>query len=159
MRVLELPGNARNPLALLCLKRLSMGYRSQGAGGTPGGAGHFLVGLIMACTGFYLLLDNIVVSHGFHMGYALYRVPFAGSWNITGGGLLIPFMFGVGWIFYNARAPWGWILAAGSLAAIVLGVLMSLSITLQTMSLLNLIIILVLTVGGLGLFARSLRAS
>lgn len=93
----------------------------------------------MACTGFYLLLDNIVVSHGFNMGYALYRVPFAGNWNITGGGLLIPFMFGVAWIFYNARAPWGWILAAGSLAAIVLGVLMSLSITLQTMSLLNLI--------------------
>lgn len=112
----------------------------------------------MACTGFYLLLSNIVVSHGFSMGYSLYRVNFAGNWNITGGGLLIPFVFGVGWIFYNARAPWGWILAAGSLAAIVLGVLMSLSITLQTMSLLNLIIILVLTVGGLGLFARSLRS-
>lgn len=89
-----------------------MGYRSHGAGGTPGGGGHFLVGLIMACTGLYLLLDNIVVSHGFSMGYTLYRVPFAGNWNITGGGLLIPFMFGVAWIFYNARAlgldPGGW---------------------------------------------------
>lgn len=136
-----------------------MSYPSRGAGGTPGGTPIFVLGLIMACAGGYLLLDNIVVSHGFSLGYALYRVPLGGGggFGITGGGLLIPFMFGVGWIFYNARSVWGWILAAGSLVAIVFGVLMSLSISIRTMSLLDLIIILVLLVGGLGLFARSLR--
>ncbi len=66
-------------------------------------------------------------------------------------------MLGVGWIFYNAKSVWGWILATGSLVAIVFGALMSLSISIRTMSLLDLIIILVLLVGGLGLFARSLR--
>ena len=136
-----------------------MSYPSRGAGGTPGGTPIFFLGLIMACAGGYLLLDNIVVSHGFSLGYALYRVPLGGGGGvgITGGGLLIPFMFGVGWIFYDAKSVWGWILAAGALGAIVLGVLMSLNITIRTMSLLDLIIILVLLVGGLGLFARSLR--
>jgi uncharacterized protein len=136
-----------------------MAYQPQGAGGTSGGGLLFVIGLIMACAGFFMLLDNIVVSQGFGFGYALYRINYGGGWNVTGGGLLIPFMFGVGWIFYNARAPWGWILACGSLAAIIFGVLMSLSISIRTMSLLNLIIILVLTVGGLGLFMRSLRKS
>jgi uncharacterized protein len=136
-----------------------MESRSRGAGGTPGGALSFVIGLIMACAGFYMLLDNIIVSQGFGLGYTLYRISYGGGWNITGGSLLIPFMFGVGWIFYNARAPWGWILAGGALCAIVFGVIMSLSINIRSMSLLDLIIILVLMVGGLGIFARSLRRS
>lgn len=136
-----------------------MAYQPQGAGGTQGGSMTFFVGLIMACAGFYLLLDNIVVTQGFSFGYALYRINYGGGWNVTGGGLLVPFILGVGWIFYNARAPWGWILAGGSLSAIFIGVLMSLSISIRTMSLLNLIIILVLAFGGLGLFIRSLRKS
>lgn len=119
----------------------------------------FIIGLIMASAGFYMLMDNIVVSQGFSLGYALYRVSYGGGWNITGGGLLIPFMFGIGWIFYNARAPWGWILAGGALAAIIFGVLITLNISIRTMSLLDMIIILVLLVGGLGLFARSLRTA
>jgi hypothetical protein len=136
-----------------------MASQPHGAGGTSGGSLHFTIGLIMACAGFYMLLDNIVVSNGFGLGYALYRISYGGGWNITSGGLLIPFMFGIGWIFYNARAPWGWILAGGALAAIIFGVLMSLSINIRTMSLLDLIIILVLMVGGIGLFLRSLRKS
>ena len=136
-----------------------MAYQSSGAGGTPGGSMSFIIGLIMACAGFYMLLDNIVVSQGFGLGYALYRISYGGGWNVTGGGLLIPFMFGVGWIFYNARAPWGWILAGGALAVIIFGVLITLNISIRTMSLLDMIIILVLLVGGLGLFARSLRTA
>ena len=132
-----------------------------GAGGTPGGTSSFFLGLFMACAGCYLLLSNSVVSNGFSMGYSLYRVPFGtgGGFGVTSGGLLIPFMFGVGWIFYNAKSVWGWLLAAGSLGAIVMGVIMSLSISIRTMSLMDLVIILVLLVGGLGLFARSLRGA
>ncbi len=134
-----------------------MQSQHRGAGGTSGGTLSFLMGLLMACAGAYLLLDNIVVSSNWGLSVSLYRL--GGGWNVTGGALLIPFMFGVGWIFYNSRAPWGWILAAGSLAAIIFGVLMNLSISLRSMSLLTLLIILVLLVGGLGLFARSLRGT
>lgn len=134
-----------------------MESQHRGAGGTPGGSLAFFIGLIMATAGGYLLLDNIVVSNHWGFGAPLYRL--GGSWNVTGGGLLIPFMFGIGWIFYNARSVWGWVIAGGSLAAIIFGVIINLSITMRTMSLLNLIIILVLMVGGLGLFASSLRKS
>ena len=134
-----------------------MATQQRGAGGTPGGSLAFILGLIMATAGGYLLLDNIIVSNNWGWGAPLYR--FGGGFSVTGGALLIPFMFGVGWIFYNARSVWGWILAGGSVAAIIFGVIINLSITMRTMSLLNLIIILVLMVGGLGLFARSLRSS
>jgi hypothetical protein len=133
-----------------------MGTQTRGAGGTSGGTLAFFLGLLMASAGGYLLLDNIVVSNTWGFGAPLYQIGFGGGWNVTGGALLVPFMFGIGWVFYNARSPWGWVLAGGSLAAIVFGVIINLSITLRTMSLLNLIIILVLMVGGLGLFARSL---
>lgn len=132
----------------------------RGAGGTSGGTGSFVLGLIMALAGLYLLLHNITVSHGFSLGYALYRVPMGRTgWNITTGGMLLPFMAGVGVIFYNARSVWGWVLAGGALAALVFGVLMSLTISMRSMSLLDLLLILTLGVGGLGLFARSLRSS
>lgn len=136
-----------------------MQSQQRGAGGTSGGSMAFVFGLLMASVGGYLLLDNIVVASNWGLGVALYHIGYGGGWNVSGGALLIPFMFGVGWIFYNARAVWGWILAGGSLAAIIFGVLMNLSISLRTMSLLNLLIILVLMVGGLGLFASSLRKS
>ncbi len=136
-----------------------MESQHRGAGGTPGGSLAFFIGLIMATAGGYLLLDNIVVANTWGFGAPLYRLSYGGGWNVTGGGLLIPFMFGIGWIFYNARSVWGWVIAGGSLAAIIFGVIINLSITMRTMSLLNLIIILVLMVGGLGLFASSLRKS
>lgn len=131
----------------------------RGAGGTPGGTWNFFIGLAMALAGGYLLLSNIMVTHGMHWGYALYRVPFGTSrWGITTGGLLIPLLAGIGVIFYNAKNILGWVLTAGSLGALVFGVLMSLNITMRSMSLLDLLIIFVLLAGGLGLFARSLRS-
>ena len=136
-----------------------MQSQQRGAGGTPGGSFAFFIGLLMASAGGYLLLSNIVVSSSWGLGVPLYRIGAGGGFNITGGALLIPFMFGVGWIFYNARSVWGWIMAGGALGAIIFGVLINLSISMRSMSLLDLIIILVLTVGGLGLFARSLRGS
>jgi uncharacterized protein len=136
-----------------------MESQRRGAGGTPGGSLAFLMGLIMASAGGYLLLDNIIVSNSWGFGAPLYRFGAGGGWNVTGGALLIPFMFGIGWIFYNARSMWGWVLACGSLAAIIFGVIINLSITMRTMSLLNMIIILVLMVGGIGLFLSSLRRS
>jgi hypothetical protein len=136
-----------------------MGTQHRGAGGTSGGSLSFVVGLIMACAGGYMLLNSIVVSSGWGFGAPLYRIGYGGGFNITGGALLIPFMFGIGWIFYNARSVWGWIMAGGALAAIIFGVIINLSITMQSMPLLNLIVILVLMVGGLGMFARSLRST
>lgn len=131
----------------------------QGAGGTKGGVGEFLLGLVMMCGGFYMLLNSIVVSSGFGMGYRLYGFTmWGGVYSVTTGMIMIPFMFGVGMIFYNARNFIGWLLAVGSLSAMILGVISSLQFGFRGMSAFDLIVILVLAIGGLGLFLRSLRS-
>ena len=44
----------------------------KGAGGTSGGIGHFFIGLIMMCTGFYLLLNSISITSNFGARIRLY---------------------------------------------------------------------------------------
>ena len=130
----------------------------QGAGGTPGGIGTFFGGFLMMCMGFYMLLQSIVVTQNFGWGAGLYHVPFFGSsMPITSGMILIPLMAGIGMIFFNARNLIGWALAVGSLGALIAGVIANLQFTVRGMSLFDLIVILVLCVGGTGLFLRSLR--
>ncbi len=124
-----------------------------GAGGTRGGVGSFLLGLAMLAGGVYLLLQSIQVSNVFTWGYGLYRM---GSFSLTGGMILIPMVFGIGLIFWNARNLAGWILAVGSLVALVFGVLASLQFHIRSMSLFELLVVLVLVAGGAGLFFRSL---
>ncbi|MEZ4472491.1 MAG: hypothetical protein R3F60_17200 [bacterium] len=127
----------------------------RGAGGTEGGAGRFILGLIMFVGGGYLFLDNIRVHSGFHWGMALFDV---GGMGVTSGMTLIPFVLGVGMIFYNARNPIGWLLAIGSVVAMGFGVLANAHFELRRMSLFNLLTILVLGVGGAGLLLSGLRA-
>lgn len=125
----------------------------RGAGGTPGGYIGFVVGLVMMCGGFYLLLNSIVVKARFGFGYSVYSV---GGYSITSGMILIPFLFGVGLIFFDRQSISGWLLSAGSLVALIFGVISSVSFTLRGMSAFDLLIILILAFGGIGLFLRSL---
>ncbi|MCU0434959.1 MAG: hypothetical protein MUC87_15995 [Bacteroidia bacterium] len=126
-----------------------------GAGGTNGGIGQFFLGLAMFIAGGYLLLNSIIVTNDFSFGYGLFRV---GSFSVTSGMILIPFMIGVGMIFYNSKNILAWILAAGSLVCMVVGVIVSTRFVFRHMTAFELIMILILLVGGAGLFLRSLRA-
>lgn len=128
---------------------------ARGAGGSDGGTGSFLIGLIMMVGGGYLLLNGIVVRPNFGIGSRVFGI---GGVSITSGMVLIPFMFGVGMIFYNSRNWTGWILAVGAMIALVFGVIANMTLQLERMSAFDLIVILVLLVGGIGLFLRSLRA-
>jgi hypothetical protein len=129
---------------------------ARGAGGSDGGTGGFLIGLIMMIGGGYLLLSGIVVRPNFGMGS---RVLGIGGVSITSGMVLIPFLFGIGMVFYNSRNWIGWILAGGSLIALVFGVIANMTLEMARMSAFDLIVILVLLAGGIGLFLRSLRAT
>ncbi|WP_371189034.1 hypothetical protein [Thalassotalea maritima] len=129
-----------------------------GAGGSNGGIGHFFLGLIMMCAGFYLLLNAINVSSNFALGARLYGFQAMGSqFQITGGTILLPFIFGVGLIFFNSKNIIGWLLTLGSITALIVGVLASLRFNLNSMTSFDLLTILVLAIGGLGLFLRSLK--
>jgi hypothetical protein len=113
----------------------------------PGG----IVGLLMLAGGGYLLLQNIVVGSFGLFGYPLYN-----AWGVqlTSGYALIPLLFGIGLIFYGWR--WlGWTLTACSAVAIFFGVLAELRLSFRTMSLFELLVILTLIAGGVGLLLRA----
>lgn len=124
------------------------------AGGTNGGAGRFFIGLLMMVVGGYLFLDNVHVVNRFGMSTALFGF---GGYNVRSGMVLVPFIFGVGMIFYNARSIIGWGLVIGSLAAFGFGIITSVQFRLRTMSAFDIMTILVLLVGGIGLFLNSLK--
>src|SRR5258708_21888377 len=69
-------------------------------GGTSGGLGQFIVGLVMACVGGYLLTNQVKVISSY--------------WNFWGtnsfGITLIPMLFGVGILFWKGRSTIGWLL-------------------------------------------------
>ena len=119
-----------------------------GPGGTPGGAGEFLLGLCMAVAGGWLLTYQVTVTSGF--------------WTLWGhdafGLSLLPLMVGIGRLFFDGRSAWGWLLTLAGLVIILVGVLVNLEIYFRPTSLFNTLVMLVLLAGGLGLVARSLRA-
>jgi hypothetical protein len=120
----------------------------EGAGGTPGGMGEFLLGLGMSVAGAYMLASNVTVS--------------SGSWHVWGynafGLSLVPLIFGIGLLFYNGRSKAGWLLLFAGVVIIFAGIIMNLNIYFRPTSLFGTIVMLVLLAGGVGLVARALRA-
>ena len=120
----------------------------EGAGGTPGGMGEFLLGLGMAVAGAYLLASSVTVS--------------SGSWHVWGynafGMSLVPLIFGIGLLFYNGRSKAGWLLLFAGIIIIFAGIIMNLHVYFRPTSLFATIVMLVLLAGGVGLLARALRA-
>jgi hypothetical protein len=121
----------------------------KGAGGTPGGVWTFLAGLAMVVVGGYLLLNQVTVHSGF--------------WSWFGGntfGLtLLPLLVGIGFLFFDGKSMAGWVLTVLGALIIVAGIIANLQIYFQPTSLYNTLIMLALVAGGLGLIARSLKAS
>ena len=120
-------------------------------GGTPGGARTFLLGLIMAIAGGYLLFHQVQVYGGYW------------NWSWFGGGgsgrsfgiTLLPLLFGIGILFVNGRSFIGRVLTFGGALVILVGVIANLDIHFQQTSLWNTLTMLVLLVGGIGLIVRS----
>lgn len=117
-------------------------------GGTPGGLGSFLIGLVMACVGGYLLTNQVLVTSSY--------------WSLFGtntfGITLLPMLIGVAMLFWNGRSAIGWLLTMAGGLFILAGVIANLHIYFAPTSLFNTIIMLVLLVGGLSMIARALRS-
>src|SRR5262245_19529278 len=123
--------------------------RLQGAGGTPGGVGTFLLGLAMTVAGGYLITDQVMITSG------AWRW---GGYNAFGLSLL-PLLLGIGLLFANGRSLLGWFLTGAGVVIIFVGILAHLEIYFRPTSLFNTLLMLGLLVGGLGLVVRSLRTS
>ena len=118
-------------------------------GGTPGGAGPFVLGTIMIVVGGYLLMDAVSVTGNY------WSFGFIGGTGRSFGITLIPLLFGVGMLFYDGRSFPGRILVAGGSLVILAGIIANLDIHFRSTSLFNLIVMLVLLVGGVGLVVRA----
>ncbi len=130
----------------------------KGAGGTQGGIGRFAIGFVMLVAGGYLFLNNIQVHTHFRMGgFGASALQSFGKFS-TSGYVFIPFIFGIGMIFYNSKNIAGWLLLVVSAVLLTFGVITSIDLRLVSMSAFELISILVLMIGGLGLFLSSLRS-
>jgi hypothetical protein len=118
-------------------------------GGTPGGTRTFLLGMIMAIAGGYLLFQQVQVNGGYW------------SWNGFGGAgrsfgiTLLPLLLGIGILFVNGKSFAGRFLTFAGALVILVGIIANLDIHFQQTSLWNTLIMLVLLVGGIGLVARS----
>ena len=116
------------------------------AGGTPGGIGEFVIGLIMAIAGAFLISNQVVVVSGFWS-----------MWGYSAFGLsMIPLIFGIGILFFNGKSIIGWLLLIIGVVVIIAGILVNLHIYFQPTSLFNTIIMIVLLAGGIGLIFRGL---
>ena len=117
------------------------------AGGTPGGLGHFLLGLVMTCMGGYLITSHVTVVGSYWSFYG------GNSFGIT----LIPMLLGIAILFWNGRNPIGWLLTVGGALFILAGVIANMHIYFQPTTLFQTIVMLVLLVGGLALIGRAIR--
>jgi len=127
---------------------MSEGERSlKDVGGTPGGLGEFLFGLAMSCIGGYLLSNQVAVVGSY--------------WSFWGGNTfgitLLPMLFGVAILFWKGRSTLGWFLTIAGALFILAGVLANMHIYIRSTSLFNILVMLILLVGGVGLIARSMR--
>src|SRR5215210_2100654 len=113
----------------------------RGAGGTQGGVGQFLLGLVMAVGGAYLLTQQVMVTSGFSAWFG----------PQTFGLSLLPLIIGIGVLFFDGRSVAGWALTACGAAIVFLGILMNLRVYFAPTSLFNTMAMLILLAGGLGL--------
>ena len=122
-------------------------HNFQGAGGTEGGIGMFLVGFAMAIAGGYLLTNQVTVTTGYWQ-----------LWGYNAFGLsLLPLIVGIGFLFFDGKSPVGWVLTIAGAVIVFVGILMHMDIYFRSTSLFNTLVMLVLLVGGIGLIARALR--
>jgi hypothetical protein len=120
----------------------------KGPGGSPGGMGMFLFGLALAIAGGYLIMSHTQIGSGYW------------SWwgTNTFGLTLIPLIIGIGLLFFDGRSIVGWVLAGAGAVIIFVGIIVNLQISFPQTSLFNVIVMLTLFAGGLGLIARSLKS-
>jgi len=121
----------------------------QNVGGTPGGLRTFLLGLAMSIIGGYLLLQSVQVGGGY------WYFGWLGGYGSSFGISLIPLLFGVGILFFDGRSFAGRVLVGGGALVILSGIIMNIDIHFRQTSLFNLLVMLVLLVGGIGLMVRA----
>ncbi len=120
---------------------------TQRVGGTSGGLGEFVAGVLMTAAGFYVLTDRITV----HSGWG--RFWQGGHGGLTLIGVLIGFIL----VFFNGKNPLGWVFVLGGIGFSIFEVLSSLSLSMRPMPLWEMLLIFLMFGGGIGLTLKAIR--
>ena len=105
-------------------------------------------GMALVMLGLFLLFQHVKLTTGYW---------FWGMSATHGIGLmLIPLIFGIGWIFYNAKSIWGWIITAVSIITMVFTVLATLRLQFDQMSMLGVIMMLLPFAFGFALILQGI---
>ena len=134
-----------------------------GAGGTPGGVGGFFGGVFLFLLGGYFFLDSVYVTVG---GYGMVCGFLYNQYGMGGAGfgqnsgmavIFVPFLAGVGILFYDAAKKLGWILVLVGLLLIGVEIVSRLRFVMAT-KLTHLLLMMGLMAGGVGMVLRSLKS-
>jgi hypothetical protein len=125
-----------------------MARKRVNVGGTSGGLGEFLIGVLLIIVGFYMIFTNTMVftSFWYFQGYNLL------------GPLIIVFMLGLVFLSIHSGSMLGWLLCSGAILAITVGILMNLRLHFRGITLLSALIMFGFPAVGFGFVLRSLRA-
>ena len=125
-----------------------MAQRHVRVGGTSGGLGELLTGVLLLVVGFYMIFTNTIV--------------FTSFWQFQGYNLLGPFiivfMVGLIYLCVNGRSVLGWVFCGGAILAITVGIIMNLRFHFRSITLLSALIMFGLPAVGCGFVLRALRA-
>ena len=129
----------------------------RGAGGRPGGAGLFFFGLALAIGGLWLLFDSVHATTAPMGLLSGWMRGFGGAWETTSQAVVfVPFLLGVGLLFYESRWKAGWVLLGLGLIVLLVEILSRLRFFMNV-KLTALLLMLGLIAAGTALMLRSLR--
>lgn len=90
-------------------------------GGKEGGEGYFLIGLALFIAGLYFFLDSVRVTSGHYGAVSGMIGRGRGGMETTSMGIVfLPFLIGVGILFYDSSKRWGWWLSGAGLVMLVI---------------------------------------
>jgi hypothetical protein len=131
----------------------------RGAGGRPGGAGLFLFGFVLAAGGLWLLFDSVRATTAPFGLVSGWMHGFGGGFETTSQAIVfVPFILGVGLLFYESRWRVGWVLFGLGLLLLLVEIMSRIRFFLNV-KLTALLLMLTLIAAGTALMLRALRDS
>ncbi len=90
-------------------------------GGHEGGEGYFLGGIALVIAGLYFFMDSVYVTTGQYGSISgMIGRGRNGMETTSMGVVFLPFLLGVGVLFYDSSKKWGWWLAGLGLTMLVI---------------------------------------
>jgi len=125
-------------------------------GGKEGGEGLFLGGLALMIAGLYFFLDSVRVSSGqFGAISGMIGRGRQGMETTSMGIVFVPFLIGVGVLFYDSSKRWAWWLSGLGLTMIVIEMMSRIRFVMEIKTS-TLLLMFCLIAAGAGLVARAL---